>query len=100
MLDKPDHGAERAGGIPGARHLDAHDLLRGDSTLPSAPELQKMFDERGVTRGAEVLCYCRRAHRAALTYFALTEVLGHPRARVYDGSWTEWGSAVGVPIER
>jgi thiosulfate/3-mercaptopyruvate sulfurtransferase len=100
MPDKPDHGAERAGRIPGARHLDAHGLLRGDGTLLSAQELEALLDARGVSRDADVICYCRRAHRAAVTYFALSEVLGYPRVRVYDGSWTEWGSLVGVPIEQ
>lgn len=100
MPGKPDHGAERHGHIPGARHLNAHELLNADGMLKSAEALKALFDSRGAHASGETICYCRRSHRAALMYFALAEILGHVNVRAYDGSWTEWGSIVGVPIER
>jgi thiosulfate/3-mercaptopyruvate sulfurtransferase len=100
MPDKPDHGAERYGRIPGARHLDAHELLNHDGTLQGAAALREAFESRRVGADKEIICYCRRAHRAALLWFALAHVLGFPKVRTYDGSWTEWGNLVGVPIER
>jgi thiosulfate/3-mercaptopyruvate sulfurtransferase len=75
MPDKPDHGAERSGRIPGARHLNAHELLNDDGTLKRADDLKALFELRGATASREIICS-------------------------YDGSWTEWGSIVGVPIER
>ncbi|HEY8722985.1 MAG TPA: sulfurtransferase [Gaiellaceae bacterium] len=95
-----DHGAERRGRIPGARHLPHDRLLREDGTFRPVEELRRSFDEVGVGPDDEVIAYCRLSHRASMGWFALTELLGHERVRVYDGSWTEWGSIVGVPIER
>lgn len=97
---RPDDGAERAGRIPGAVHLHFMDLLREDGTFKPAAEMRRLCEERGVTPDKEVIVYCRLSHRASLACFALTEFLGYPRVRNYDGSWTEWGSVVGVPIER
>ena len=95
-----DHGAERKGRIPGARHLFYERLLDGDGTFRPREELQAAFAEAGVGSDDEVIAYCRLSHRASLGWFVLRELLGHERVRVYDGSWTEWGSIVGVPIER
>ena len=95
-----DHGAERPGRIPGARHLYFERLLAEDCTFRSPDELREVLRETGLLNGGDVIAYCRLSHRAALGWFALHELLGHERVRVYDGSWTEWGSIVGMPVER
>ncbi len=59
-----------------------------------------MVQARGVGGDTDVIVYCRLSHRATLAYYVLTQILGHRRVRCYDGSWTEWGSVVGMPIER
>ncbi len=97
---RPDEGAERAGRIPGAVHLHFLDLLREDGTFVAPDEMRRLCEARGVVPEKDVIVYCRLSHRASLVSFALTELLGYPRVRNYDGSWTEWGSVVGVPIER
>lgn len=97
---KPDVGAERYGHIPGARHLHFADFLRSDTSFKSPEELRALFDGVGATSEKEVISYCRLSHRATLAYFVMTELLGYDRVRSYDGSWTEWGSMVGMPIER
>ncbi|HEY6053648.1 MAG TPA: sulfurtransferase [Gaiellaceae bacterium] len=95
-----DHGAERKGHIPGARHLYYEELLREDGGFRSTDELRRVFAGAGVRNGEAVITYCRLSHRAALGWFALTQLLGHDDVKVYDGSWTEWGSIVGMPVER
>jgi thiosulfate/3-mercaptopyruvate sulfurtransferase len=95
-----DHGAERRGRIPGARSLHVDLLLAEDGTLLPADRLREAFRAAGLRAGGEAIAYCRLSHRASLGWFVLRELLGHDRVRVYDGSWTEWGSIVGVPVER
>ena len=95
-----DHGAERHGRIPGARHLPHDRLLAADGTFLPSDELRAAFAEAGLGPDGEVIAYCRLSHRASLGWFVLTELVGHERVRVYDGSWTEWGSMVGMPVER
>ena len=97
---RPDDGAERAGRIPGAVHLHFTDLLRDDGTFQPRDEMRRRCEGVGVTPAKEIIVYCRLSHRASLVGFALTQLLGYPRVRHYDGSWTEWGSMVGMPIER
>jgi len=96
-----DHGAERNGRIPGARHLYYVELLNDDDTFKSRAELESIFTEAGMTNDTdqEIACYCRLSHRASLAWFCLTYLLGADKALVYDGSWTEWGSIVGFPVE-
>ncbi|MBI4640726.1 MAG: sulfurtransferase [Candidatus Tectomicrobia bacterium] len=94
-----DHGAERKGRIPGARHLFFRELLNNDDTFKSADELRAAFASREATPEKEVVVYCRLSHRASLAWFAARCLLEYPRVRSYDGSWTEWGSMVGMPIE-
>ncbi|MBT3941745.1 MAG: sulfurtransferase [Chloroflexi bacterium] len=96
-----DHGAERKGRIPGAVHLFYQDLLNEDDTFISADELRAKFEAVGAgpDQVTEVVGYCRLSHRATLTWVAVTQVLGWDHMRIYDGSWTEWGSIVGFPIE-
>lgn len=95
-----DHGAERRGRIPGARHLFHERLLAPDGTFRPVDELAAVFRDAGLVDGNEVIAYCRLGHRASLGWFVLRHLLGHERVRVYDGSWTEWGSIVGMPVER
>ncbi|MGE0564977.1 MAG: sulfurtransferase [Pseudolabrys sp.] len=97
-----DHGAERTGRIPGAKHLYFKELLNDDDSFKSPAELRRVLDETGVApeKYDDVVCYCRLTHRATMVWVALTNVLGHSNIKLYDGSWTEWGSIVGYPIEK
>ena len=96
-----DHGAERNGRIPGARHLYYGKLINEDDRFKSEEELESIFADAGVTDGTqqEIACYCRLSHRASLAWFCLTYLMGKKNVFVYDGSWTEWGSIVGFPVE-
>lgn len=95
-----DHGAERHGRIPGAKHLFFRDLLDEYGRLRERAELQHLVDEKVGDTAALIVNYCRLSHRSTLGWIALSEVLGYDNVRVYDGSWTEWGSIVGFPVER
>ena len=96
-----DHGAERKGRIPGAVHLFFRELLNDDDTFISKEKLERKFSEVGVKKssGKDIVSYCRLSHRATLSWFAMSEILGIEKAQIYDGSWTEGGSIVGFPIE-
>jgi len=93
-----DHGAHRKGHIPGAQHLYYGELLHEDETFKPIDKLQESFYRRGATPDKEVVTYCRLSHRGSMVWFALRFLLGYTRVRVYDGSWSEWGSIVGLPI--
>ena len=93
-----DHGAERKGHIPDAKHLYYAELLNEDETFKPRDELRELFYRRGATPDKEIVFYCRLSHRASLVWFAARYLLGYTRTKVYDGSWTEWGSIVGLPI--
>jgi thiosulfate/3-mercaptopyruvate sulfurtransferase len=98
-----DYGAERWGRIPGARHLFFRCLFdETDDTLLPAEGLETLFREQGAgpDQADRVICYCRLGHRASLLWFCATQIIGWDHVRIYDGSWTEWGSSVGFPIER
>ena len=95
----PNHGSERLGHIPGARHLHFEDMLDEDMSFKPVEDLRAMLAERGATLDKNIISYCRLSHRATLAYFVMTQLLGYSNLRVYDGSWTEWGSLVGAPIE-
>lgn len=97
-----DHGAERYGRIPGAVHLFFRELLNEDDTFKDPEELRPILEGVGITSDSEreTVVYCRLSHRATLAWFTMTELLGLEGVRVYDGSWTEWGSIVGFPVER
>ncbi len=96
----PDGGAVRGGRIPGAQHLFFEDILDETKRFRPKEQLQAVADAFGLDGDAPVITYCRMSHRATVVYFMLTQILGLPDVRVYDGSWTEWGNLVGVPIER
>lgn len=97
-----DHGAERAGHIPGAVHLPASELLGPDGGFRPEEEIEKLFRAVGGApdQVKQVVTYCRLGHRASMAWFAASRILGWDHVRVYDGSWTEWGSCVGLPVER
>ena len=102
MSAERDHGAERYGRIPGAQHLFFRELLEEDDQFKPEAELRSLLASRGVEidSSRETVVYCRLSHRATLAWFVMRYLLGFEQVRVYDGSWTEWGSIVGVPIER
>ena len=96
----PDVGAVRYGRIPRAKHLYFEDLLDESKAFKPEHEIRGLVASSGAAPEKDVITYCRMSHRATVLYFVLTELLGYRKVRVYDGSWTEWGNLVGVPIER
>ena len=96
----PHEGAQRGGHIPGAQNIPWSQNVRDDGTFKAPDELRRLYQGRGVHPDNEVIAYCRIGERSSLTWFTLTYLLGYPRVRNYDGSWTEWGSLVGAPVER
>jgi thiosulfate/3-mercaptopyruvate sulfurtransferase len=96
----PDVGALRYGRIPGAKHLYFEELLDGNKAFKPVAELKQLVAARGGDAGKDIVAYCRMSHRATVLYFALTELLKFKKVKVYDGSWTEWGNLVNVPVER
>ncbi|TVR94942.1 MAG: sulfurtransferase [Trueperaceae bacterium] len=100
MPEYPQEGAQRGGHIPGAANVPWAMAVRSDGTFRSRDELRDLYAEAGVRPDAPVITYCRIAERSSHTWFVLHELLGYPDVRNYDGSWTEWGNMVGVPIER
>ena len=96
----PDVGAMRYGRIPGAKHLFFEDLLDANKAFKPADELARQVAASGAAADKDIVTYCRLSHRATVLYFVLTQLLGYKRVKVYDGSWTEWGNLVNVPVER
>ena len=100
MPNYPQEGVLRGGHIPGARNVPWAKATNEDGTFKSADELRALYEGEGVTADKDVIAYCRIAERSSHSWFVLRELLGYPKVRNYDGSWTEWGNAVGMPIEK
>ena len=100
MVNYPQEGASRGGHIPGARNIPWAKAAREDGTFKSAQELQQIYAVEGITPDKQITTYCRIGERSAHSWFVLTQLLGYPNVRNYDGSWTEWGNLVGAPIEK
>jgi thiosulfate/3-mercaptopyruvate sulfurtransferase len=102
MEDYPNEGALRGGHIPGAANVPwARAVNPEDGTFKTADELRRIYEgEHGINPDEEVVTYCRIGERSSHTWFVLTYLLGYPKVRNYDGSWTEWGNLVNAPIER
>jgi thiosulfate/3-mercaptopyruvate sulfurtransferase len=100
MANYPQEGAQRAGHIPTAQNIPWATAANDDGTFKSATQLREIYGGKGITPDQPVVAYCRIGERSAHTWFVLTQLLGYPDVRNYDGSWTEWGSLVRAPIER
>jgi thiosulfate/3-mercaptopyruvate sulfurtransferase len=100
MPDYPQEGALRGGHIPGAKNIPWARAANEDGTFKSYAELKTLYEGEGVTSDKDVVAYCRIGERSSHTWFVLKYLLGYPHIRNYDGSWTEWGNGVGLPIER
>ena len=100
MMGYPQEGAQRGGHIAGARSVPWGKAANEDGTFKSAEQLRALYGAEGVSPEKPTIAYCRIGERSSHTWFVLTYLLGHPDVRNYDGSWTEWGSLVNVPIEK
>jgi thiosulfate/3-mercaptopyruvate sulfurtransferase len=97
----PQEGAQRGGHIPTAVSIPWGTAVNTeDGTFKSVDELKEIYGGKGITSGKEVIAYCRIGERSAHTWFVLKELLGYPDVKNYDGSWTEWGSSIRVPVEK
>jgi thiosulfate/3-mercaptopyruvate sulfurtransferase len=100
MPDYPQEGAMRGGHIPGARSVPWARAAAEDGSFKSRADLEAIYlSEQGLSPSDDVVAYCRIGERSSHTWFVLTHLLGFERVRNYDGSWTEWGNSVGVPVE-
>jgi len=99
MPDYPQEGALRGGHIPTAINIPWATAVNEDSTFKSIEELRKIYKEKfNITEDKEIITYCRIGERSAHTWFVLKYLLNYPKVKNYDGSWTEWGNSVRVPI--
>ncbi len=96
----PQEGSQRGGHIPGAANIPWAQAANEDGTFKSADELAALYGGKGIDGSRETVAYCRIGERSSHTWFVLTQLLGYENVRNYDGSWTEWGSIVGAPIEK
>jgi thiosulfate/3-mercaptopyruvate sulfurtransferase len=100
MAGYEQEGAQRGGHIPGAANVPWAQAVNEDGTFKSADDLQSLYEGKGVLAGKDVVAYCRIGERSAHTWFVLHELLGNDNVKNYDGSWTEWGNMVAVPVEK
>jgi thiosulfate/3-mercaptopyruvate sulfurtransferase len=100
MVNYPQEGAQRGGHIPGAKNIPWATAVQEDGTFKPKEDLQAIYGGKDVTPDKDVVAYCRIGERSSHTWFVLTYLLGYPRVRNYDGSWTEWGNLVDAPIEQ
>ena len=100
MAGYEQEGAQRGGHIPGAASIPWAQAVREDGTFKSKEELEELYGGKGVLSGDPIIAYCRIGERSAHTWFVLHELLGRDDVKNYDGSWTEWGNLVNVPIEK
>ena len=90
----------RGGHIPGAANIPWAQAVAEDGTFKPADALKELYGGKGITQDKDIVVYCRIGERSSHTWFVLHELLGFENVRNYDGSWTEWGNVIGVPIER
>ena len=100
MAGYEQEGAQRGGHIPGAASIPWAQAVREDGTFKSREELEELYGGKGVLSGDPIIAYCRIGERSAHTWFVLHELLGRDDVKNYDGSWTEWGNLVNVPIAK
>jgi thiosulfate/3-mercaptopyruvate sulfurtransferase len=100
MAGYEQEGAQRGGHIPGAKSIPWAQAVKEDGTFKSADDLRELYGGKGVLGGEPIIAYCRIGERSAHSWFVLHELLGQEDVRNYDGSWTEWGNMVAVPIEK
>jgi len=100
MAGYENEGAQRSGHIPGAASIPWAQAVQEDGTFKSSDELRELYSGKGVSEGADIIAYCRIGERSAHSWFVLHELLGEQNVKNYDGSWTEWGNLVDVPIEK
>ncbi|WP_322794247.1 sulfurtransferase [Bellilinea sp.] len=100
MPGYPQEGAQRGGHIPGAVNIPWAQAVDEDGRFKSPEALRELYQSRGVTPDKDIIAYCRIGERSSHTWFVLKYLLGYPKVRNYDGSWTEWGNLVGAPIEK
>ena len=96
----PQEQAQVPGHIPGASNITWSKTVKEDGTFKTREELEKLYADEGITSDKDVVTYCRIGERSSHSWFVLAELLGFEKVKNYDGSWTEYGSLVGVPIEK
>jgi len=100
MAGYEQEGAQRGGHIPGAANIPWAQAVNEDGTFKSVDDLRQLYEGKGVLNGNDIVAYCRIGERSAHTWFVLHELLGNDNVKNYDGSWTEWGNMVAVPVEK